>query len=95
MLGWLKRRSWLILCHVLNLLDATLTLYAVSRGVEEANPIMAWTLQVSPLFFVFVKFTVFSVAIDFLARTRPAYLLPVASLFGLVVAWHVGFWILL
>jgi hypothetical protein len=95
MYGWLKRGSWLALCHVLNFLDATLTLYATSRGVEEANPIMAWTLEVSPLFFVVVKFTVFGVAIDFLARKRPTYLVPVAALFGLVVAWHITFWTLL
>ena len=83
------------LCHVLNFLDATLTLYATSKGIEEANPIMAWTLEVSPLFFVVVKFSVFGVAIDFLARKRPTCLVPVAVLFGLVVAWHLTFWTLL
>ena len=92
MQSWVKRKSWLVLCHVLNFLDATLTLYAVSRGVEEANPIMAWALEVSPLFFVAVKFTVFGIAIDFLARKRPTFLVPVAVLFGLVVAWHITFW---
>tara|TARA_R100000234_G_scaffold118970_1_gene100663 strand:- start:991 stop:1278 length:288 start_codon:yes stop_codon:yes gene_type:complete len=95
MLGCLKRNSWLVLCHILNFLDAILTLYAVSKGVEEANPIMAWALEVSPLFFAVVKFTVFGVAIDFLSRKRPAYLIPVACLFGLVVAWHITFWIIL
>ena len=95
MKGWLKRKSWLVLCHVLNFLDATLTLYATSRGVEEANPIMAWTLEVSPLFFAVVKFTVFGVAIGFLAQTRPSLLKLVAALFGVVVAWHISFWMFL
>jgi len=82
----------LVLCHVLNFLDAALTLYATSRGVEEANPIMAWALEVSPLFFAAVKFAVFGVAIDFLARRCPSTLVPIAVLFGMVVAWHIFFW---
>ena len=94
MQNWTEQQSWLIKCHVLNALDAALTLYAVSKGVEEANPVMAWTLAISPLLFVFVKFAVFTVAIHFLARNRPCCLPPIAALFGIVVLWHVGFWII-
>tara|TARA_R110002110_G_scaffold414073_1_gene642904 strand:+ start:214 stop:501 length:288 start_codon:yes stop_codon:yes gene_type:complete len=91
--NWIKRKSWLVFCHLLNFLDASLTLYAISRGVEEANPLMAWTLEVGPMFFAAVKFTVFTIAIDFLSRVRPVLLVPIAMVFGSVVAWHVIFWL--
>lgn len=89
-----KLKSWLVACHVLNFLDAVMTLRAVAIGVEEANPIMAWALSISPLFFAFVKFAVFGVAISFLARTRPSVLPFVSGLFALVMLWHISFWII-
>ena len=53
---------WFSLCHIFNFLDGVLTLAAISRGVEEANPIMAWALSVGPEFFLFIKFTIFAAA---------------------------------
>lgn len=41
--------------RVLNLADALTTMWLVSKGAEELNPLMAALLNVSPLFFLFVK----------------------------------------
>tara|TARA_R110002020_G_scaffold97596_4_gene232655 strand:+ start:181 stop:468 length:288 start_codon:yes stop_codon:yes gene_type:complete len=82
---------WLMSCQFCNFLDASFTLYVVSRGVEEANPVMAWAINVSPLFFIIVKLALFTVAIDFIARHRPLLLKWVAILLMSVVAWHLNF----
>lgn len=86
------RMVWMVLCHLLNFSDAVLTLYAVSKGVEEANPTMAWALTISPALFILLKFAVFSIAIEFIAKVRPALLGPVGILYMSVVAWHLSFW---
>ena len=84
--------AWFCVCHLLNVCDALLTLIAVSQGVEEANPIMAWTLAIGPAFFLTVKFTIFSVALTFIYKKAPALLAPIGLLFTAVVAWHMYFW---
>ncbi len=85
--------SYLILCHILNFLDATFTLAAISLGVEEANPIMAYLLGISPILFIVAKFGVFTVAINFLAKRNGNLLLPILAVYMMVVAWHVSFWL--
>jgi hypothetical protein len=80
---------WLVLCHVCNFLDAVMTLRAVNQGAKELNPIMAWTLEQSPGFFLFIKFLLFSYAIDFIAKRSPKLLILVGVVFLSVVAWHV------
>ena len=89
-----KLKGWLIACHGLNFLDAVMTLHAVSIGVEEANPVMAWALSISPLFFAVVKFAVFGISISFLAKRRPVVLPYVGVLFTFVMLWHTSFWLL-
>ena len=60
--------SWLLLCHFGNIADLSLTLYAISNGVEEANPAMAWLLNISPFLFSAVKILTFSIAIELIAK---------------------------
>ena len=83
----------MVLCHLLNFSDAVLTLYAVSKGIEEANPTMAWAISVSPALFIVLKFVVFSIAIEFIAKAKPILLRPIGILYMLVVAWHLSFWL--
>lgn len=82
---------WLGICLACNFADAVLTLYAISKGVEEANPIMAWALNISPSFFIVMKFMLFGAAIEFLARFQPRLLKWVGTLFMTVIAWHISF----
>ena len=82
---------WLLMCQSCNFVDVIFTLYAVSRGVEEANPIMAWAISVSPLFFIILKLALFTVAIDFIAIKQPWLLKWIAVLLISVVVWHMNF----
>ena len=82
---------WLGICLACNFADAVLTFFALSKGVEEANPIMAWAFSISPSFFVVMKFILFSVAIEFIACFKPSLLKWIGTLFMAVVAWHLSF----
>ena len=82
---------WYLLCHFGNLADATLTLYAVSHGVREANPIMAWLLNISPFLFAVVKIIVFSLAIEFVAKRQQNFLKWIALFYMTVLSWHLSF----
>jgi hypothetical protein len=73
-----SRREWLLFAAILGLagLDGVWTLLHLERGVEEANPLMAWFLEVggNPAFAA-AKFGVTVVAAGFLllhARFRTA-----------------------
>jgi len=81
---------WLILCHFGNVSDIALTLYAIKNGATELNPLMAYALEVSPLFFIIVKFVVFGLAVDFLAKHAPRVLPWIATLYMTVLAWHLN-----
>ena len=83
---------WLILCYLFNFVDATMTLIVVSKGVEEANPIMAYFLSFGPAFFIITKFVFFAAAIDFIAKKIPRILPLIGILFMMVVCWHCAFW---
>ena len=86
---------WFFLCHVFNFLDAVLTLAAIDYGVEEANPVMAWALSISPEFFMLTKFTVFTAALWYLYHKAPKFLAPIGILFATVLLWHGHFWLIL
>ena len=85
--------AWFLLCHVFNFCDAVLTLAAISKGIEEANPVMAWALSISPVFFLAAKFIIFSVALGFIFRRAPALLAPIGIVYMTVLAWHAYFWL--
>ena len=82
---------WFFICHIANLLDAIFTLNAVSKGVEELNPLMAYLIDQSPFIFFVVKVLLFALAIDLLARRRPTWLRPVGYVYMLVLIWHISF----
>ena len=81
---------WLLICHLGNLLDCGLTLYSISRGAEELNPIMNWLLQESHFLFASVKILVFAFAIDFLSKNKPETLKWVGLFYLWVLAWHLS-----
>ena len=55
-----------ILIHIFNFTDAVLTLFAVKKGVEEANPVMNFFLAESPELFLLVKFFLLTICIEYL-----------------------------
>ena len=83
--------TWYLLCYFGNIADATLTLYAISHGVRELNPIMAWLLSISPFLFAVVKIIVFTLAIEFIAQRSPRLLKWVALFYMVVYCWHLSF----
>tara|TARA_R100000008_G_C3519647_1_gene133263 strand:- start:282 stop:569 length:288 start_codon:yes stop_codon:yes gene_type:complete len=86
---------WFFLCHVFNFLDAVLTLAAISHGVEEANPVMAWALSISPVFFLLVKFVIFGAASWYIFHHAPRLLAPIGIMFAAVLLWHGHFWLIM
>lgn len=96
-----SRREWLLFGAIFGLatLDGAWTLLHLARGVDEANPVMAWFLSAGgPLGFAAAKFGVTLVASAFLllhARFRAARrLMPwvVAIYAGLVVVHAATEW---
>ena len=69
------------------------TMYAVSRGATELNPIMAWALNVDPIFFMCVKVLVFAIALEYIVRKAPKLLIFTAILYTLVMGYHLSFWL--
>ena len=77
----------------LNLFDALLTLYAIKVGVEELNPIMNFLLNFGPTTFFFTKVLFVTACILGINKIlghsgRRVYILS-ASVYWLVVAWHI------
>ena len=87
----LRYLGWFLLAHLGNFLDACLTLFAVSRGAEELNPLMDTLISSSPFGFLAVKFIVFAFAVDLMSRLKPEFLKWVATMYLLVSAWHLSF----
>ena len=88
--------AWFIICHFGNIADALCTLYAVSKGVEELNPLMAWLISFSPTVFIATKLLIFTFAIDILARApsirsvSAASNRPLISYFNSNKGWLLG-----
>jgi len=88
-----KTYAWLLVaCLLLNVVDAGLTLCAISLGVLEANPLMAYALSYGPSFFLAVKISLFTVAAVFLYFKRPKILVPVTAIYSMVFVYHSLFW---
>jgi len=91
--AWIRRL--LAATLVLNLIDGILTVLLVSTGVaEEANPLMAAALRVSPAIFMAIKLGIVSAGIETLWRLRHNRLANggAVAVFGAYVAvmgWHV------
>ena len=85
------RPTWLIICYACNVADAFFTLYAISKGVDEAKPIIAWAIDLSPTFFIILKLALFTVAAEFIAKNRPKLLKWIATMLFFVILWHISF----
>ena len=83
----------------LSVIDALLTLYLLSRGAFELNPVMAYYIEMGPYSFLAVKYALTCVAVISFLLLRNIYLRPlrmytgtlfyfVLALFGTVVAWQ-------
>ena len=83
----------------LSVIDALLTLYLLSRGAFELNPVMAYYIELGPYNFLAVKYALTCVAVISFLLLRNIYLRPlriytgtlfyfVLALFGSVVAWQ-------
>ena len=81
----------------LNLVDALGTLTWLQMGLAtEANPVMAWALELGPAVFILSKVALVCQAVGLLWRHRRnggarLALVPVAILYALVVGTHIGF----
>jgi|10_taG_2_1085330.scaffolds.fasta_scaffold05869_10 hypothetical protein len=85
----IRNLIWMSVALLCNFLDALFTLYAVSVGVEEANPIMQFAIQAGPGFFIMFKFILFGYAINFLAQRSPGLLLPTALIYMSIICWQI------
>ena len=83
----------------LSVMDALLTLYLLSRGAFELNPVMAFYIELGPYSFLAVKYALTCVAVISFLLLRNIYIRPlriytstlfyiVLALFGTVVAWQ-------
>jgi len=70
---------------VLNMVDLVLTLFAVSWGLQELNPVVAGMLQ-STLLLVMVK-AVIPIAVAWLVPGK--WLLPAIAFSSLVLIWNI------
>ena len=77
-----------ILSILLNIFDAAATLFILSKGGVEVNPVMAVVIDISPWLFVIVKLVVFTFAIIMLAKHRSRWLKWIAGAYGLLAIWH-------
>ena len=85
--------AWILISYLFNFADAIFTMYVVSKGAVELNPIMAAALNISPTFFMCVKFIIFALALEVIVRRAPKMLMFTAVLYTFVMGWHLSFWL--
>ena len=89
-MGWDSKLTTLFL---LNLFDGVLTLYALSYGVAEANPIMAQALVYGPVGFLLIKVGLVTTCLIFLDKFligRQRRLLTIlVVIYAAVTVWHI------
>lgn len=83
-----KTKALAIAAMMLNLFDAWATLFIISKGGIEINPVMAYAIEVGPWFFVTVKVVLFTLAIIIMVRRIPKFLKWVVGWYGLLALWH-------
>ena len=81
------------LIHFFNWLDAVLSVSWLTRGVEEANPLMDLMFQISPGLFIVTKLCLVTVAVEVIHyRAKPPLskflLYGICLVFAAVIAWH-------
>lgn len=72
--------------YLLNLADLISTLYALSLGAVEMNPIMNFAISVHPVVFTLVKLSAFPLCL-WLKRNSNAYPF-VTAVFAVTVGWN-------
>mgnify|MGYP001493262253 CR=1 FL=1 len=83
------------ICHLLNFLDAVLTLHHLCLGASEANPIMDHFYSISPISFLLAKFILFVSSIEFLnfilenEKSRILIFTMILIIMMSVFAWHI------
>jgi len=88
-----------ILIISLSVLDAILTIYLLSHGAVEVNPVMNFCLQKGPTFFIIIKYFITSLAVVLLvifnhtflhnARINTRVIVPfIICIFSAVVVWE-------
>tara|TARA_R100001129_G_C5173376_1_gene205517 strand:- start:236 stop:526 length:291 start_codon:yes stop_codon:yes gene_type:complete len=83
-----KAKVLAIVATLLNLFDTCATLFMISKGATEVNPVMAHALEIGPEFFVAIKIVLFTFAIILIARRSPALLNWIVGGYGLLALWH-------
>ena len=86
------RLAWFLIAYIFNFADAIFTMYAISKGATELNPVMAAVLEIDPIFFLCVKVLVFALALEYIVRKAPKLLIYTAILYTFVTGWHLSFW---
>lgn len=94
-------KKWALSLYVLNLWDMAATLYfVVGMGMIEANPLMAWLLELHPIAFVLVKVVLMAGFLWYLAIKAPVTkkllwaLRIMTFVYFLLACFHVfGFWV--
>jgi len=88
-----ENKTALLLLHVLNFFDGLLTLYAVSLGVIEVNPVMRLALSAGPFGFLAVKVGIVLICLHFLDKqlkgSKRKIFTVLLVIYTAVIAWHV------
>jgi len=96
--GW-RSVSAVLATLVLCLTDAFMTLYLLSRGAQELNPLMDYFIDIGPVPFLATKYTMTGAALTWLIvhKNYPLFngrikgkslLLPIPILYGLLVVYE-------
>jgi hypothetical protein len=79
---------------LLSIVDALLTLFLIDHGAVEINPLMAFYLNVGPLAFIVVKYTLTSLSVFVLLMFRNVFFSGIRRntlfLFTLIIGAFIG-----
>ena len=75
-----------MILYLLNLFDLLSTLYALSIGLVEMNPIMNFCISIHPLAFTLIKLSAFPLCL-WLERNSKLYPI-VTAVFAVTVGWN-------
>ena len=84
----------IMLILLLSVVDALLTLFLIDHGAVEINPLMAFYLNVGPLAFIVVKYTLTSLSVFLLLMFRNVFFSSIRRntlfLFTLIIGAFIG-----
>lgn len=87
-----KQWTWIVGFNYFNLMDAVLTLIVVTQlGGTELNPLMAWLLNLGPMYFFLTKIGIGALTTGYcIIKNRYKLLQYACFLFAAVVVWNIG-----